>query len=220
MGWLFDINNPVMRWIVKIFDCMCLSFLWVIASLPVFTIGASTTALFAAIHRYIRLEEGGLWTTFWRAFRDDFKRSTLCWLAVLLIAALLAVDALVFRTMAINGQLLGKLYWLILLLIALVATWAIYLFAYAERFTGTVKDVLRMSFLLMVLHPVKAITVLAILLAGAALVIIGPIALSIVPAAVCWLCDIVIAGVFAPHLRPEDRERLEKKRIESQNTEG
>ena len=220
MGWLFDINNPVMRWIVKIFDCMCLSFLWVIASLPVFTVGASTTALFAAIHRYIRLEEGGLWTTFWRAFRDDFKRSTLCWLAVLLIAALLAVDALVFRTMAINGQLLGKLYWLILLLIALVATWAIYLFAYAERFTGTVKDVLRMSFLLMVLHPVKAITVLAILLAGAALVIIGPIALSIVPAAVCWLCDIVIAGVFAPHLRPEDRERLEKKRIESQNTEG
>ena len=220
MGWLFDINNPVMRWIVKIFDCMCLSFLWVIASLPVFTVGASTTALFAAIHRYIRLEEGGLWTTFWRAFRDDFKRSTLCWLAVLLIAALLAVDALVFRTMAINGQLLGKLYWLILLLIALVATWAIYLFAYAERFAGTVKDVLRMSFLLMVLHPVKAITVLAILLAGAALVIIGPIALSIVPAAVCWLCDIVIAGVFAPHLRPDDRERLEKKRIESQNTEG
>lgn len=220
MGWLFDINNPVMRWIVKIFDCMCLSFLWVIASLPVFTVGASTTALFAAIHRYIRLEEGGLWTTFWWAFRDDFKRSTLCWLAVLLVLVLLAVDVLVFRTMAINGQLLGKLYWLILLLIALVATWAIYLFAYAERFTGTVKDVLRTSFLLMVLHPVKAITVLAILLAGAALVIIGPIALSIVPAAVCWLCDIVIAGVFAPHLRPEDRERLEKKQNESQNTEG
>ena len=220
MGWLFDINNPVMRWIVKIFDCMCLSFLWVIASLPVFTVGASTTALFAAIHRYIRLEEGGLWTTFWRAFRDDFKRSTLCWLAVLLVLVLLAVDVLVFRTMAINGQLLGKLYWLILLLIALVATWAIYLFAYAERFTGTVKDVLRTSFLLMVLHPVKAITVLAILLAGTALVVMGPGLLAIVPAVVCWLSDVVIASVFAPHLLPEDRERLEKKRIESQNTEG
>lgn len=220
MGWLFDINNPVMRWIVKIFDCMCLSFLWVIASLPVFTVGASTTALFAAIHRYIRLEEGGLWTTFWRAFRDDFKRSTLCWLAVLLVLVLLAVDVLVFRTMAINGQLLGKLYWLILLLIALVATWAIYLFAYAERFTGTVKDVLRTSFLLMVLHPVKAITVLAILLSGTALVVMGPGLLAIVPAVVCWLSDVVIASVFAPHLLPEDRERLEKKRIESQNTEG
>ena len=73
MGWLFDINNPVMRWIVKIFDCMCLSFLWVIASLPVFTIGASTTALFAAIHRYIRLEEGGLWTP-----RPPHPRGTGC----------------------------------------------------------------------------------------------------------------------------------------------
>ena len=139
---------------------------------------------------------------------------------MLLVLVLLAVDALVFRTMAINGQFLGKLYWLILLLIVLVATWAIYLFAYAERFTGTVKDVLRTSFLLMVLHPVKAITVLAILLAGTALVLVGPGLLAIVPAAVCWLSDVVIASVFAHHLLPEDRERLEKKRIESQNTEG
>ena len=217
MGWLFDINNPVMRWIVKIFDCMCLSFLWLIASLPVITIGASTTALFAAVHRYIRLEEGGLWTTFWRGFRENFKRSTICWLLVLLAFVLLAVDALVFRTMAIGGQPLGKLYWLILLLMALLATWASYLFAYAERFTGGVKDVLRMSFMLMVLHPVKAVTVLVILLAGTALAVIGPGLLAIVPAAVCWLCDIVIASAFAPHLRPEDRERLQKSRNESDN---
>lgn len=215
MGWLFDINNPVMRWIVKIFDCMCLSFLWLIASLPVITIGASTTALFAAVHRYIRLEEGGLWTTFWRGFRENFKRSTICWLLVLLAFVLLAVDALVFRTMAIGGQPLGKLYWLILLLMALLATWASYLFAYAERFTGGVKDVLRMSFMLMVLHPVKAVTVLVILLAGTALAVIGPGLLAIVPAAVCWLCDIVIASAFAPHLRPEDRERLQKSRNET-----
>ena len=220
MGWLFDINNPVMRWVVKIFDCMCLSFLWLIASLPVITIGASTTALFAAIHRYIRLEEGGLWTTFWRGVRENFKRSTICWLFVLLAFALIAVDVLVFRTMAVGGQPLGKLYWLILLLMALVTTWASYLFAYAERFTGSVKDVLRMSFMLMVLHPVKAVTVLVILLAGIALVVIGPGLLAIVPAAVCWLCDIVIASAFAPHLRPEDRERLQKSRNESDNIEG
>lgn len=211
MGWLFDINNPIMRWIVKIFDCICLSILWVAACLPIFTIGAATTALFATIHRYIRLEEGGLLKTFFLAFRENFKRSTLCWLVVLVILALLAVDVLVFRTMAINGQFLGKLYWLMLLLIGVVATWITYLFCYAERFDGSVKDVLKFSFLLMVLHPVKAVTVLLVLLAGAALVAIGPVALSIVPALACWLCDIVIAGVFSQHLREEDRQRLEEK---------
>ncbi|MBE6977051.1 MAG: DUF624 domain-containing protein [Ruminococcaceae bacterium] len=212
MGWLFDINNPIMRWIVKIFDCVCLSILWVAACLPVFTVGAATTALFAVIHRYIRLEEGGLLKTFFQAFRENFKRSTLCWFVVLLILALLAVDVLVFRTMAINGQFLGKLYWLMMLLIAVVATWMAYLFCYAERFDGNTKDVLKLSFLLMVLHPVKAVLVLLILLAGAALVVIGPVALSIVPALACWLCDFVIAGVFSQHLREEDRQRLEEKR--------
>jgi len=212
MGWLFDINNPIMRWIVKLFDCMCLSILWVAACLPIFTIGASTTALFATIHHYIRLEEGELLETFFRAFRENFKRSTLCWLVGLLVLILLVVDVLVFRTMAINGQTLGKLYFLVMLLLAIAVTWMTYMFSYAERFNGSVKDVLKISFLLMMLHPVKAITVMVILFAGAALVLIGPVALSIVPALACWLCDIVIADVFSRHLREEDRKMLEERR--------
>lgn len=211
MSWLFDINNPVMRWVIKIFDCVCLSFLWVAACLPIVTIGAATTALFATIHRYVRLEEGSMLKTFFLAFRENFKRSTLCWLAVLLILMLLMVAVLVFRTMAINGQLLGNLYWLVILLFGVVATWMAYLFSYAERFDGSAKEVLKFSFLLMVLHPVKAVTVLLILLASAALVVIGPVALSIVPAIACWLCDIVIADVFSRHLREEDRQKLEDK---------
>jgi uncharacterized membrane protein YesL len=223
MRWLFDINNPVMHWIMKIFDCMCLSILWVVASLPVITIGASTTALFAAIHRYIRLEEGGLCKTFWRAFRENFKRSTLCWGVVLLVLAVLVVDVLVFRTMALNGQFLGRFYWVILLLIGIALGWMAYLFSYAERFTGSVKDVLRFSLLMMILHPIKAVVVLAILLGGAALVMVAPGVLIIAPAAVCWLCDSVIASVFALHLREEDRDRLEARQKETEkthNTEG
>ena len=64
MSWLFDINNPMMRWVIKIFDCVCLSFLWVAACLPIVTIGAATTALFATIHRYVRLEEVSMLKTF------------------------------------------------------------------------------------------------------------------------------------------------------------
>lgn len=211
MRWIFDINNPVMRYVVKIFDCMCLSVLWLVACLPVFTIGAATTAMFAVIRRYIRQEDGGLWKTFWGAFREEFKRTTLCALAALAILALLTVDALVFRTMALNGQFLGNLYWLILLLIAIVLTWLAYLFAYVERFTGGVKDSLRLSLVMMFLHPVKAITVLALVLGGAALILLIPGVLVIVPGIGCWLCDIVIESVFALHLREEDRQRLEEE---------
>lgn len=209
MRWIFDINNPIMRYVIKIFDCMCLSVLWLAVCLPVFTIGASTTAMFAVIHRYIRQEDGGIWKTFWGAFREEFKRASLCWLVALAILALLIVDALVFRTMVMNGQLLGNLYWLILLLIAIAATWLVYLFAYVERFTGSVKDSLRLSLLLMFLHPLKALTILALLLLGGALVITVPGLLTIVPGISAWLCDIVVDSAFAPHLREEDRQRME-----------
>jgi len=211
MRWIFDINNPVMRYVVKIFDCMCLSVLWLVACLPVFTIGPATTAMFAVIRHYIRQEDGGLWKTFWGAFREEFKRTTLCALAALAFLALLVLDALVFRTMAVNGQFLGNLYWLILLLIAIVLTWLAYLFAYVERFTGGVKDSLRLSLVMMFLHPVKAITVLALVLGGAALILLIPGVLVIVPGIGCWLCDIVIESVFALHLREEDRQRLEEE---------
>lgn len=210
MRWIFDINNPVMRYVVKIFDCMCLSVLWLVTCLPIITVGASTTAMFAVIHRYIRLEEGGLWKTFWKAFREEFKRTTLCWLLALAALALLIVDALVFRTMEMNGQFFGKLYWLILLLIGIVGTWLTYLFAYAERFTGGVKDTLRLSLLMMLLHPLKSVIILAFLLGSAALILLAPGLLVIVPAVCCWLCDMVTASVFVLHLREEDRQRLEE----------
>ena len=215
MRWIFDINNPIMRYVIKVFDCMCLSVLWLAMCLPVFTIGASTTAMFAVIHRYIRLEEEGLWKTYWKTFREEFKRATLCTLVALGILALLVVDALVFRTMVLKGQLVGNLYWLILLLIGIEATWLTYLFAYTERFTGGVKDTLRFSFLMMILHPVKSLTILALVLGSGALVILAPGLLTIVPAACCWLCDIVVASVFVLHLREEDRQRLEESRQKS-----
>lgn len=215
MRWIFDINNPVMRYVIKIFDCMCLSVLWLVMCLPIFTIGASTTAMFAVVHRYIRLEEESLWKLYWKSFRDEFKRTTLCTLVALGILALLVVDALVFRTMVLKGQLLGNLYWLILLLMGIEATWLTYLFAYIERFTGGVKDTLRFSLLMMILHPVKSLTILALVLGSGALVILAPGLLAIVPAACCWLCDIVVASVFVLHLREEDRQRLEESRRES-----
>lgn len=206
MRWIFDIENPVMHYIIKIFDCMCLSILWLLFSFPVITAGASTTALYATVYHYIRKEEGHLWRTFWGAFRENLKRSTLVWLVALAVAAILAVDVLVFRTKAINGDMLGKLYWFILLLCCAAVTWLAYLFAYAARFQGTAREVLRISFMLMAAHPVKALTVFALVAAGILLVMIAPGLLSILPAGICLIVSMIMEGVFALHLPQKDND--------------
>lgn len=201
MRWLFDIENPVMRVIIKIFDCMCLSLLWLLCCLPVVTAGAATTALYATVYRYIRKDEGDLLKTYFGAFRENWKRATLAWLLMLAVGVLLGVDVLVFRTMALQGQFLGKLYWLILLLVALWITWTVYAFAYCARFHGSVKDALRGSFLLMILHPVRAVTVFLPAAAGMMLMCVAPGFGFIVPAVVILTCSITLEKIFTLHGR-------------------
>lgn len=58
MRSVFDIDGPVMSGVIKIFDCICLSVLWLLFSLPIITIGASSTALYTAVHRYLRRGKG------------------------------------------------------------------------------------------------------------------------------------------------------------------
>jgi uncharacterized membrane protein YesL len=203
MRWLFNIENPVMRYILKIFDCMCLSLLWLACCLPILTAGAATTALYATVYRYLRKDEGHLLRTFLSAFRENWKRSTLVWLVILAVGILLGVDMLVFRTMALQGQFLGKLYWVILLLIGVWITWLVYAFAYCARFHGSVKDVLRGSALLMLLHPLRALTVFLPTAASMLVVCMAPGFVSIVPAVVGLICSITLEKIFKLHGRGE-----------------
>ena len=93
MRGLFNINNPVMRFIIKLFDCIVLSVLWAVFSLPIITMGAATTALYYTVYHYLREEEGYLWKYFWNSFKENFKRSTLASLALLAMLAFLIYDA-------------------------------------------------------------------------------------------------------------------------------
>lgn len=207
MGGIFSIDGPIMRILIKFFDCICVSILWLLFSLPIVTMGAASAALYTTVYKYLRRDEGHLWSTFWGAFKGNLRRSTLVWLAALGVLALLTVDALVFRTLKLNDNPFGSVYWVVLALICIAVTWTAYLSAYAARFIGSAKDVLRFAFVLMTAHPVKAIEVFLPILAGAALVLVAPVLAAIIPVTICWLNSIVLEKVFLLHMRPEDAER-------------
>ncbi len=208
MRRFFDIDSPLMRNLVRIFDCMCLSVLWMLFSIPIVTIGASSAAMYRTVSHYIRKDEGHLGSTFLGAFKSDFRRNTLAWLVLMALMFLLLVDALVFRSMVLDGKFLGNLYYLILVLICVAITWCAYLAAYCASFNGSVKEVLRFSALLLVLHPVRALGVFLPILGAAALILIFPALLIVAPAAACWIGSTSLEKVFLQHLRPEDLEKV------------
>lgn len=204
MKGLFSYDSPVMGALTSIGDCICLSVLWLVFSLPVITIGASTTALYAAAYHSVRKKEGGLWQSFWGAFKENFKRSTLIWLIVLVIMALLTVDVFVLRFIRLSGGAMGFLYWPVIFIWCVALTWAVYTAAYAARFTGTVREVLKFGAMLMAFHPIQALGVLLPLLGGLAMTLLVPFMALVVPAAVFVLCSLTTERVFRLHMRPEN----------------
>lgn len=214
MRRLLDINNPIMRFLTAMFDLMALSVLWVVFSLPIFTMGAASTALYSAAYHHVRKGEDYLWNSFFSAFKENFKRSTLTWLVALAILGFLGADALLLRSLILQGYSFGWFYGVTLALVMLALTWTVYLAAYAARFNGTVKEVLRYSFMLLRAHPVKMLCVMVLVMGGMALALTLPATVIFIPATVYWGATFPIEWTFLKHMRPEDKARMEKEKFE------
>ena len=73
-------DGPLWRALNFIADVMVLHVLWLVHSLPLVTIGASTTALYYAMMKRIRTNEGQVTANFRQSFKANFRQATILWL--------------------------------------------------------------------------------------------------------------------------------------------
>ncbi len=159
----FNYDNPVWRFIGKFFDIMILNVLWFVCSIPIVTIGASTTAVYYVTLKLVRDEEGATIKSFFKSFRENFKQSTIIWLLMLAAGAVIGFDmyfflmmqteASTFRTVMISifGGF-GILYLFI----------GLFVFPLQSRFYNPVKRTLFNAFFMSVRHFLQTIGMLAI----------------------------------------------------------
>jgi uncharacterized membrane protein YesL len=96
---LFSYDGLFARFLYLVADIVTLHVLWVLCSLPLFTIGASITALSYACMKRIRTNEGYAWKNFLKAFKENFRQSTLIWLIVAGVGMLLYLDMQIARSL-------------------------------------------------------------------------------------------------------------------------
>lgn len=109
MTRLFDYQNPVWRFMGRIADIFFLSLLWAVCSLPLITIGASTTALYYVTLKMAKNQDGYLLKAFWHSFKDNLKTSTGVWCMMLIIGGILGAGyAGLFR---MQGEVRGAIFW-------------------------------------------------------------------------------------------------------------
>ena len=90
----FSYDSTFGQLFIKISYGCCLNILWLICCLPIFTIGASTTALYYTSFKIAKDEGSFITTMFFRSFRQNFRQATVIWLIMLVTGLILGADAI------------------------------------------------------------------------------------------------------------------------------
>lgn len=77
MKHIFSLDGKLFLFLNRLADLLLLNILWLITSIPLLTIGASTTALYYVTLKCVRNEENYIVRSFFRSFRQNFRQATI-----------------------------------------------------------------------------------------------------------------------------------------------
>lgn len=145
MKGLFSLDNPVMRFITKLGYLWYLDILFLVTSLPVFTIGVSITAMNYACMKLID-DEGTVTGNYFKSWKENFKQGTALGLIYIAFGALLAL-ALIFYNRMDSSDI--KIMWAVVICIGIIYFISLcWVFAIQSRFIHTVQDTIHYSFVI------------------------------------------------------------------------
>ncbi len=174
MNSFFSFDGLFYKWGTAVADVLILSLLWTICSLPMVTVGASTTALFYVFGKIVRGEEPYIFRTFFKSFKDNFKQSTI----LTLILGILWFSVYFYFQLLKHGNAKIWVQAIAVLYIVQVVIVTMYLFPVLSRFDMSIKNLLLASFVFGNKHLLTTI-LSGILFAAAIFLIINPTPISI-----------------------------------------
>lgn len=161
---VFDIDNPVFRAIGTFGNIIVLNVLWLICSLPVVTMGASTSALLYACMKLHR-KEGYVCRNFFHAFKENFRQSTILFLLFLFAGVMLGADMILGNQMRTGFGTFLKTAACVLAIPYFITL--LYVFAVQCRFVNRVPDTIRYAFFVALRNPVDTIQLALIVILAA-----------------------------------------------------
>ena len=87
MGSFFSPDSKFMQTMSRLADLVVLNLLFLVSCVPLFTIGAASTAMYTVCFQLGTEKESGIFRTYFRSFRENFKQSTILFLILALLPA-------------------------------------------------------------------------------------------------------------------------------------
>ena len=171
MGSIFNLDSPLSRFLSRMADLMWLNILALVCCIPIFTIGASLTALNYVALKMVRNEDGYIRESFFKSFKQNFKQATLIWLIMLAALILLACDFYIIRMAPSLFPDWIKAVLFATTMLLLIGT--MYVFPVLARFENNTKDIFKNSLFMGILSLPKTILMV-----------------------ICWIVPVAIGLVF------------------------
>ena len=149
----FSYESRFSQLLLKLCYACYLNLLWFVCSIPIVTIGASTTALYYASLKVVRDEDSHVAALFFRSFRQNFKQATVLWLILLGADLFLGADGYILYHLRLSSNGTMAVMWTLILAVVIAAAvvWVIvaeYVFPLLASVANTNKAMLKNAFLI------------------------------------------------------------------------
>ena len=191
---MFKLDSPFMNFLNRVCDIMILNFMVILFSLPIVTAGASITAAYYIAYKMVKNEESYIVRGFFKAFKENFKQSTIIWLIFLAIFAILFMD---YRIMFYSELEMGR--WITYGVIAVTVILAMgfsFVFPLQARFSNDVKHTIKNSFLMALSHLPSAVLFVVSYAVPVLLIYLVPQAMPAVLLLACGLLPYLKSFLF------------------------
>ena len=140
---MFSPDGNLYKTMSAIFDILMIGILWFVASLPIVTIGAATTAAYYAMAKVVRFKAGYFFKEFWRSVKTNFKQSLFFSLIFAGVIVVLVLD--IYYVWNNRSKLNDSLFIILTGVSFLFLSCVIYFFPFLSRFTKRNMELFKMS---------------------------------------------------------------------------
>lgn len=154
----FDPDSKPMQVLGSFADMIVLNVCFLVGCVPVVTVGASVSALYAAMLRRQRGEGSSVFAAFWKDWKQNLRPGIACWLMQLAITAFFAFDFwFSIRFSKSAPGLLGAVEWVSVLGLLAVTLLGSMVYPQIARFENRVRQYWKNAALLLAAYPLRAI---------------------------------------------------------------
>ena len=200
----FNYESGIMSAINKVADTLILSVLWVLCSLPVFTVGASSAAFYYAYQKCVRQRTDYAVRTFFTGFRSNFKQAATVWLVVLGLSVVAVADWYLLSLMKDTSILIPIIQAALLVVMAAIVIWALYLFPYLSRFENTTKTILKNCALIAIANLPRSILLLVLFFLCGVGFVSFPLLNLLIPALYIACANRILESIFQKYMPSEE----------------